>query len=65
MLTESISELQKGKIIIMHCYAGLGRTGTIAACFLVKLGINSSDAINLVRKTRSGTIETVWQEEFI
>lgn len=43
---------------MMHCYAGLGRTGTVAACFIGALfGLNAEEAIRVVRSMRPGSIE--------
>lgn len=56
--------LGNGKNIVIHCWGGYGRTGTAAAMLLVDMGFNSFDAVKLVRKTRTGTIETKEQEAF-
>jgi atypical dual specificity phosphatase len=42
----------------IHCGAGLGRTGTMLACYFVKKGMSASAAIAHVRKVRPGSIET-------
>ena len=43
-----------------------GRTGTIAACLLVELGLSADDAIAAVRHARSPrAIETAEQEEYV
>src|SRR5262245_52118598 len=49
----------------IHCGAGLGRTGTILACYLVTQGLNGRDAIARTRQLRPGSIETPEQEEAI
>ncbi len=51
--------------VVVHCAAGLGRTGTLLACALVKRGMTSSAAINRVRQVRPHSIETYEQEEVI
>jgi len=51
--------------VLLHCRGGIGRTGTIAAKLLVEFGFKPSDAINLVRRTRPGSIETVAQEQYV
>lgn len=47
--------------IAVHCLAGLGRTGTILACYLVKTGMPADKAISLIRERRPGSIETAEQ----
>jgi len=52
--------------VMVHCLAGLGRTGTILACYLVKYQKMSADeAIQKVREERPGSIQSYPQEEII
>ena len=57
---ENISENQA---VMVHCAAGMGRAGTILACYLVKYEkFSAQDAINKVRKERPGSIQSEVQE---
>ncbi len=57
--------LQRTNILI-HCSAGLGRTGLVTAALLVKYNkYDSQKAIEIVRKSRWGTVETPEQEKFL
>lgn len=49
----------------VHCGAGLGRTGTVLACYLITKNMSARDAIAQIRKLRPGSVETPEQEEAI
>ncbi|KAB2833407.1 MAG: hypothetical protein F9K48_08490 [Candidatus Brocadia sp.] len=50
------------KKTVVHCDAGIGRTGTMLACYLVNKGYGAQKAMTEVRKKRPGSIETMEQE---
>jgi protein-tyrosine phosphatase len=60
-----LAEVEQGRVIIVHCWAGLGRTGLLAACCLVARGLAPGKAIAAVRRCRARTIESTEQEEFV
>ena len=57
--------LADGGKIVLHCRAGLGRTGTIAARLLIEFGMDPREAIARVRQSRPGAIQTWVQEEYV
>jgi len=65
LLDEILTDLAAGQRLAIHCQAGLGRTGLLAASLLVRSGTGQDDAIALVRSARPGSIETSGQEDFI
>lgn len=57
--------LRIGERVIIHCYAGLGRTGMIAARILVEFGVEPEQAIRLVRRDDRRRIQTRAQANFV
>ena len=55
----------RGRPVAVHCQMGKGRTGTMAACYLVKRGHDAVEAIRRVRAARPGSIETPEQERAV
>ena len=49
----------------VSCKFGIGRTGTILACYLVHEGMDADSAICAVRKKRHGSIETQKQVDAV
>ena len=54
-----------GEAVAVHCGSGLGRTGTMLACFLVAEGRSPAQAIEEVRRRRPGSVETEAQEKAV
>jgi len=40
--------------LYLHCYAGIGRTGTVVGCFLVRHGWSGQEALNQIVTLRRG-----------
>jgi protein-tyrosine phosphatase len=45
--------LRAGDAVLLHCAAGIGRTGTAAACVLKALGLPSGESLQRVRDAGS------------
>ena len=57
--------LREGGKVLVHCRAGLGRTGLVAGRLLVEFGMDPEQAILTVRQARPGTIENTAQERYV
>jgi protein-tyrosine phosphatase len=58
--------LSGGKNVVVHCRQGVGRSGLVAACLLVKNGMSPSAAVEKVSAARGVAIpETIEQREWI
>ena len=56
-------QITNNEAVMVHCAAGMGRAGTILACYLVKYQKHSAkDAIQKIRKERPGSIQSDVQE---
>lgn len=62
---ELAGRLAAGETIVIHCYAGLGRTGMIAARLLVEAGVEPGEAVRLVRRARPGAVQSAEQERWV
>jgi atypical dual specificity phosphatase len=57
--------IDRGMAVAVHCTAGLGRSGTVLACYLIARGQTAQNAIARVRRLRPGSIETEEQAEAV
>lgn len=55
-------QIGEQKPVVVSCYAGVGRTGTVLACYLVHQGEEPADAITRLRQLRPRSIQTPEQE---
>ena len=56
------AELAAGGKVAVHCVGGIGRTGTVIACYLVEQGLSAHEALRFVRSARPGSVESAEQE---
>lgn len=53
------SEVANEKIVYVHCIEGIGRTGTVVGCYLVRHGFSGEEALEQINFLRSET-STWW-----
>ncbi len=68
---QGIEQLQHslalGDQVLLHCAAGIGRTGTVAACLLKSLGQDTEAALAAVRAAGSNAesaLQSGWIQQF-
>jgi protein-tyrosine phosphatase len=44
--------LTAGRAVYVHCLAGIGRTGTVVGCYLVRHGTSRADALPALAQLR-------------
>lgn len=52
-ITDVAGTVRSGGVVLLHCAAGIGRTGTSAACLLKHLGLPTPVALQRVREAGS------------
>lgn len=64
--------LLRGELVYLHCRAGLGRTGTVVGCYLVRHGLSGREALREIWRLRQETTfprspspETAAQRRFV
>lgn len=60
-----LERLASGRTVIVHCHAGIGRSGVVVACALVAAGLAPDRALEAVRAARAGAATALGQEEFV
>jgi protein-tyrosine phosphatase len=66
VLEKAVRDLSNGKNVLVHCRQGIGRSGLVAACLLVKKGMSPGAAIEAVSAARGVSVpETAEQRDWI
>ena len=53
ILDELDERLSEGKTIYVHCWGGIGRTGTVIGCWLVRHGLTGAQALDQIATWRA------------
>ena len=54
------SALDSGDTVYVHCYGGVGRTGTVVGCWLVRHGLSGEEALSQVAEWWKGMAKAHW-----
>ncbi len=56
-ILDSIDEFHRqGKIVYIHCWGGVGRTGTVIGCYLIRHRLaNSSNIFDMIKNLKKST----------
>lgn len=64
MVRAIADSLRRGENVLVHCAAGIGRTGTTAAAVLCELGLSLSESVRRVSVAGSSA-ESEYQKRFL
>lgn len=66
VLEKVMRTLSEGKNVVVHCQQGIGRSGLVAACVLVRKGVSPGAAVEMVSAARGVSVpETTEQRDWI
>ncbi|MDR0225095.1 MAG: ATP-binding cassette domain-containing protein [Burkholderiaceae bacterium] len=65
LLARMSAMLRKGEVLAVHCLAGLGRTGTVLAAWLVREGLTADEALRRVRLIDARYVQSGAQEALL
>ena len=54
-------ESKNNRQVYVHCLRGLGRTGTVVGCYLVRNGFKGEEALHEIYKLRQGMLNA-WMQ---
>lgn len=66
LVRQIATKLTNGESVAVHCRAGIGRSGMLACCTLIELGLSPADAIEQVTTSRGQEVpDNDQQTDFI
>jgi len=66
IVAEIVADLRAGRHVVVHCHAGIGRSSTLAAAALIRLGRGAADACTTISAARGMRVpETQTQRDWL
>jgi protein-tyrosine phosphatase len=66
IVSEIVADLRSNRYVVVHCHAGIGRSSTIAAAVLIRLGVTPADACTTISAARGMRVpETQTQRNWL
>ena len=66
LVTDLLTQLQRGESIAVHCRAGIGRTGMTVAAVLITAGMSAETALKTVSEARGVSVpDTAEQRRYL
>ncbi|MEO8194399.1 MAG: serine/threonine protein phosphatase [Gemmatimonadales bacterium] len=63
ILDDLDSAADAGRMTYVHCWGGVGRTGTVIGCYLVRRGRTGDEALKEVQRLFDTTSQSIWHPE--
>jgi protein-tyrosine phosphatase len=69
LVDDLVARLRRGEGVAVHCRAGIGRSGLLSACILLRLGVSVDDVFPILSRARKipipdTPVQVVWVQRF-
>ena len=65
LLARMSAAMRRGEVLAVHCLAGLGRTGTVLAAWLIREGLTAEEALRRIRRIDPKYVQSQTQEDLL
>lgn len=69
LVDDLVARLRRGEGVAVHCRAGIGRSGLLSACILLRLGVAVDDVFPILTRARTlpvpdTPVQTLWVQRY-